>query len=91
MQYSRVGPELNQYDEDCALRELQYYLEEGHDNCLNYDVINYERLIYIEEFFSDNEEIRGMLHDLKHIICENYVQRQLLISRLLLQDHETPI
>jgi len=74
MQYSRSSSELEGYDENCALRELQYYLN-GHDNALNYDIINYERLFYIEEFFNDNEEIRNMLNELKHRICNNYILR----------------
>lgn len=90
MQYSSLGPELENYDMDCAFRELQYYLD-GNDNALNYDVINYERLFYIEENFIENEEIRNMLDELKHRICHNYVQRQQLIARLILHDHETRI
>ena len=53
MQYSRSSSEIEDYDENCALRELQYYLN-GNDNALNYDIINYERLFYIEEFLLFN-------------------------------------
>lgn len=74
MQYSSLGPELENYDEECAFRELQYYLEER-DNAFNYDVINYERLFYIEEIFGKNERINNMLNDLKHKICHNYIRR----------------
>ena len=45
-----IAPELEFYDEDCAIRELQYYLD-GNDNSQNYDMINYERLFYIEDNF----------------------------------------
>lgn len=88
MQYSSLGPELEGYDENCAIRELQYYLD-GNDNAMNYDVINYERLIYIEIAFAGHEHIHGMLQDLKHRICDNYIQRQQFIDRLILKDHDT--
>lgn len=60
MRYSDLAPELKDYDESCAIRELQYYLD-GNDNAQNYDIINYERLIYIEDTFSYNEDIYNML------------------------------
>ena len=83
-----IAPELEFYDEDCAIRELQYYLD-GNDNSQNYDIINYERLFYIEDNFSGNENIHNMLTELKHKISNNYLQRQKFIARLLLIDHET--
>lgn len=89
MQYA-IAPELEFYDEGCAIRELQYYLD-GNDNSQNYDIINYERLIYIEDTFSYNEDIHNMLTELKHKIANNYIQRQKFIARLLLIDHETRI
>lgn len=57
MQYSSQGPELENYDENNAIRELEYYLD-GNNNAMNYDVINYERLIFIEIMFRDHEQIQ---------------------------------
>jgi hypothetical protein len=55
-------------------------------NDFNYDIINYEQLIYIEQYFSENEKITEQLSRLKNIIAENFVAKNKYFQRLLKLD-----
>lgn len=87
LSYSSAGY-LDKYDEGCALRELDFYFS-NNINSGNFDIVNYERLIYIELRFTDNEEIQKKVQDLKQIICSNYIVRQKLLEKLVLR--RTPV
>lgn len=51
-------------------------------NHLNYDAINYENLIYIEEEFGQYEEINTLLQKIKRDIADNYIYKQKYLKRL---------
>ena len=85
--YSSAGY-LDKYDESCALRELDFYFE-NNSNSGNFDVINYERLIYIELRFAHHEEIQSRVQELKELICRNYITRQKLLEKITLR--RTPV
>lgn len=51
-------------------------------NHLNYDAVNYENLIYIEEEFGQYEEINTLLQKIKKDIADNYVYKQKYLKRL---------
>lgn len=77
--YCSTG-DLDAYNRSHAMRELEYYI--SHPNNSTYDVIDYERLIYIEMRFADDPEVMRQLTQLKNIICKNYILRKKLLNRL---------
>lgn len=79
LSYSNTG-DLDQYNRMNVITELNYYLE--HPNNSVYDIIDYEKLIYFEIRFGDDEEIMNKLTTLKYIICKNYILRKKLLHRL---------
>ena len=51
-------------------------------NFLNYDAIDYEKLLYIEFTFSEDEEIIEKIQQIKTDIVGNYILKNNYISRL---------
>ena len=51
-------------------------------NHLNYDAINYEHLLYIEEVFGEDDEIFSLIKQIKLDIVENYIFKQKYLHRL---------
>ena len=76
-------PQLDNYDREHALREISYYI--NYSNGEAYDIINYERLMYIELKFIDDKEVQMELLKLKQYIVTNFVLKERLLSRLQLK------
>ena len=76
--YSNV-PSIDEITEEKAIKEISYYQENSND--MAYDLINYERLIFLEYYFSDNKKIQDLISKLKTTIYENYIMRKKLINR----------
>lgn len=51
------------------------------NNC-NYDLIDYQKIIYIEEVFNNDEEIIFLINKIKKAISEAYSYKQKYIKRL---------
>lgn len=51
-------------------------------NC-NYDLINYQKIIYIEETFKDDEEIMSLINSIKKTISSSYAYKCKYIKRLI--------
>ena len=50
-------------------------------NC-NYDLIDYQKIIYIEETFKDDEEIILLINKIKKTISNSYLYKHKYIKRL---------
>lgn len=75
---------LNHYDESQAKNDLEYWIK--HPNNAVFDIIDYEKLIYIELNFPDSLDIQELIQQLKVIIAENYLQKKQLMNRLILNN-----
>lgn len=51
-------------------------------NILNYDAIDYEHLIYIEQTFGYDNEIKNLISQIKNNICNNYILKQKYLERI---------
>lgn len=71
-------------DEEDALLYLKLLLDKDflYLNWLNFDVIDYEKIIYIEMNFSNNEEIKQLLDILKSNISNNYIIKNNYLNRI---------
>lgn len=71
-------------DEQDALLYLKLLLDKDflYLNWLNYDIIDYEKIIYIEMNFSNNEEIKSLLDVLKTNISNNYITKNNYLNRI---------
>lgn len=79
---------LHLKNEEHAINYLHNLLNRNHLNDCNYDEINYEYLITIEEIFikdncCPNEELINLLQQLKHQIADSYILKQQYLKRLL--------
>ena len=76
-----------QYVEKLKKKATLQWLHTLIDNSLyndrQYDIIDYERLIYAETTFSTDEEISSLISTLKPIISTNYRQKQLALHSCL--------
>lgn len=61
-------------DEKEALKYLEVIDSEefGYNNINAYDIIDYEKLIYIETMFPENEKIQTLLNEIKASIAYGY-------------------
>lgn len=76
--------ELDFINEQSANDELDYYLNlEIFPNISLFDIIDYEKLIYIELRFLNNKEIQEKITRIKYLISQNYYDRKKLINRLM--------
>lgn len=53
-----------------------------YSNMCNFDLIDYQRLIYIEENYSDDEEIINLIKTIKQRISESYIYKHKYLKRL---------
>lgn len=67
-----------------AMAYLKKLLDE-HDLWLNDQAIeslDYEKILYIEQYFTDEEDIQLLIKQLKNIIIDNWIKKQKLLIRL---------
>lgn len=67
-----------------ALAYLKYINRDDYqyNNIANYDVLDYEKIIYIEVSFPNNEEIQKLLTKIKDNIATGYALRNQYKNRL---------
>lgn len=53
-----------------------------YSNMSNYDMIDYQKLIYLEETFLDNEEIISLIKQIKTQISTSYIYKQKYFKRI---------
>lgn len=77
------GP--NEYTEEKALKYLQYINNPKfyYNNMNNYDIIDYEKLIYIEISFQDNLEIQNLIAQIKQNVSDGYKIKNQYRERVL--------
>ena len=69
-----------------SLQEALSYLQKIYNNLQlldnQYDIINYEKLIYIDYYYNENEDIQFYLKKIKKKIAKTWINKQKLINRL---------
>lgn len=67
-----------------ALKYINYITNKQftYHNDNNYDGLNYEKIIYIETTFAENEEIQLKIKNLKNYIAQNYLFKQKYLQRI---------
>ena len=78
-------------DETAAIEYLHLinHMEFYYNNSCCYDLIDYEKIIYIELTFKDNSEIQDLIKSIKELISANYVFKNQYKNRVLdLPDQE---
>lgn len=85
LQYSNAST-VDDLNEQNIINELSYLLNNTALNNDNYDIINYEWLIFIELSFKNNEQILALINKIKNNIKENYILKEKLLTRLTLQN-----
>lgn len=57
-----------------AKNYLQYLLRDDflYNNICNYDIIDYEKIIFIEQIFKENQDIQLLINNLKENIATGY-------------------
>ena len=85
LQYSNAST-VDDLNEQNIINELSYLLNNTTLNNDNYDIINYEWLIFIELSFKNNEQILALINKIKNNIKENYILKEKLLTRLTLQN-----
>ena len=68
--------------DDEILKELNIWVNNPNDSV--YNIIDFERLFYLEKRYQDNDEFMKIINTLKDSIADNYVKRQRMIQRLCL-------
>lgn len=53
-----------------------------YSNLCNYDLIDYQRLIYIENIYQDDEEIIQLIKEIKARISDSYIYKHKYIKRI---------
>lgn len=62
---------------------LHYFLNnQQYLNEYLYNLIDYEKLFYIEIFYQNNEDIQYLIRELKEIIANNWLKKQQLLKRI---------
>ena len=71
-------------NEEEALTYLKYINRDDfqYNNIANYDILDYEKILYIEVSFPDNEEIQKLLTQIKANIATGYAIRNQYKNRL---------
>ena len=59
--------------DDEILRELNIWLNNPSDSV--YNIVDFERLFYLEKKYQDNEKFKVIIDAIKDSIADNYVQR----------------
>ena len=57
----------------------------NYSNRTSYDFIDYEKLLFIENQYENNEEIMFLIKKIKNIISKNYLFKQQLLNKLILK------
>ena len=70
-------------DYESAKKYLLFINKTLWNNLSTIDIIDYERLIYIELTFPEDEEIQNLVQILKENICKNYKFKWKYINRLI--------
>lgn len=69
-----------------SLQGALSYLQKIYNNLKlldnQYDIINYEKLIYIDYYYNENEDIQFYLKKIKKKISKTWIDKQKLINRL---------
>ena len=69
-----------------SLQEALSYLQKIYNNLQlldnQYEIINYEKLIYIDYYYNENEDIQFYLKKIKKKIAKTWINKQKLINRL---------
>ena len=69
--------------EEEAKKYLIYFINhEEFNNSFLYDLLNYEKLIYIEMTYKDNNEITFLIEKLKQRIADNWLKKQQFLNRI---------
>ena len=68
--------------EEEALSYLYFIDRTQHNNGYTLDLINYEKLIYIEVNFSSNKKIQQLLINIKENIANNFILKHKYIQRI---------
>ena len=48
----------------------------------DFNFINYEKLFYIDVYYSDDDNIQFYLKQVKTLIANNWYERQLILNRI---------
>ena len=65
---------------------LQILQDNKYSTMNNICQIDFEKLIFIDYHYSDNETINSLLKEIKKQISENYQYKQQLLNRLILKN-----
>lgn len=79
LKYAHV-PELNKSPDE-VLDEIDVLFDNANDKA--YDLINYERLIYLDMKYKDNDMVSRRINELKNFIADNYKTKELLKNRYI--------
>lgn len=69
-----------QYTKEQALIDLQEML--NNNELKDFNFINYEKLFYIDVYYSDDDNIQFYLKQIKTLIANNWHERQLILNRI---------
>ena len=69
-----------QYTKEQALVDLQEML--NNNELKDFNFINYEKLFYIDVYYSDDDNIQFYLKQIKTLIANNWYERQLILNRI---------
>lgn len=69
-----------QYTKEQALVDLQEML--NNNELKDFNFINYEKLFYIDVYYSDDDNIQFYLKQVKTLIANNWYERQLILNRI---------
>ncbi len=68
------------YTKDEALKDLKKLLD--NNQLKNFNFINYEKLFYIDIYYSNDDDVQFYLKQIKQIIADNWYERQIILNRL---------
>lgn len=69
-----------QYTKEQALIDLQEML--NNNELKDFNFINYEKLFYIDVYYSNDNNIQFYLKQIKTLIANNWYERQLILDRI---------
>lgn len=73
-------------DVNLSLQDSIKYLQNIYNNLKllenQYKIINYDKLIYIDFYYGENEDIQFYLKKIKEKIANTWIKKQKLINRL---------
>lgn len=71
-------------NEEQALKYLKLInnITPYYSNMSNYDLIDYQKMIYLEETFSENIEIMSLIKEIKEKVSQAYVYKHKYLKRI---------